>query len=71
MTENPSHIVKKSTLVKDRVGCARTSTYNLPHANQGPNDPPYTYGRKTALGPEGAGESKFLHKTYLRRIKLI
>jgi len=48
-SELASHIVKKRTIIKDRVGCVRTSTYNLPPAN-------HTYGMKTVDAPEGAGE---------------
>lgn len=49
--EHPSHVVKKRTIIKDRVGCVRTSTYHLP-----PDD--YTYGMKTEQGVEGVAERK-------------
>lgn len=50
--EHSLHIPKRSTLIKDRVGCVRSSVYDLPPTN-------YTYG-KPSYGPsnvsEGAGE---------------
>jgi len=48
MAELPSHIVKKRTIIKDRVGCVRTSTYDLP-ANG------HAYGMKYPAATEGAG----------------
>lgn len=49
--EHPAHLVKKCTIVKDRVGCVKTSTYNLPPSN-------HTYGMKTPDNTEGCGHSK-------------
>lgn len=49
--EHPSHVVKKRTIIKDRVGCVRTSTYHLPGDH-------HTYGRKTEQVNEGAAECK-------------
>jgi hypothetical protein len=51
VTEHVLHLPKKSTIIKDRVGCVRTSTYNLPVDG-------FTYGKKTEQLPEGAGESE-------------
>eukprot|EP01040_Poterioochromonas_malhamensis_P005155 gene5155-5523_t len=44
--EHPSHVVKKRTIIKDRVGCTRTTTYDLPNDN-------FVYGKKT----EDTGET--------------
>ena len=49
--EHPFHVIKKRTMVKDRVGCCRTSTYSLPSEG-------HTYGQKIPEQPEGAGDSK-------------
>lgn len=49
--EHPPHLPKKRTIIKDRVGCVRTSTYDLPPSG-------YTYGMKMAEGAEGCGDSK-------------
>jgi hypothetical protein len=49
--DHPSHVVKKRTIIKDRIGCARTSTYNLPPEG-------YAYGHKHEVQPEPAGDSK-------------
>mmetsp|Transcript_1439 Transcript_1439/g.2343 ORF Transcript_1439/g.2343 Transcript_1439/m.2343 type:complete len:239 (+) Transcript_1439:223-939(+) len=46
--EHPPHIPKKRTMMKDRVGCVRASTYNLPQEG-------HTYGAKTPEAAEGAG----------------
>ena len=46
----PVNLPKKRTLIKDRVGIPRTSTYNLPV------DPTHTYGLKKAAQPEGTSE---------------
>mmetsp|Transcript_12830 Transcript_12830/g.12910 ORF Transcript_12830/g.12910 Transcript_12830/m.12910 type:complete len:91 (-) Transcript_12830:394-666(-) len=42
-------IGKKRTMIKDRVGCVRTSSYNLP-----PGD--HVYGKQSNPDPENAGE---------------
>lgn len=46
----PVNLPKKRTLIKDRVGCCRVSTYNLP------NDPNHTYGLQNTREPVGTGE---------------
>jgi len=46
----PVNLPKKRTLIKDRVGVVRTSTYNLPA------DPSHTYGLKNRNAQEGTGE---------------
>mmetsp|Transcript_23286 Transcript_23286/g.22441 ORF Transcript_23286/g.22441 Transcript_23286/m.22441 type:complete len:234 (+) Transcript_23286:182-883(+) len=46
MTDDISQ--RKRTMIKDRVGCVRTSTYSLPTGN-------HTYGYKQPSDPEGAG----------------
>ena len=46
-----SHLHKRSTLVKTRVGCVKTSTYELP-------SPGHAYGYNKPADPEGVGESK-------------
>lgn len=51
MEDHPSHIPKRRTLVKSRVGCVKTSTYDLPQGE-------HTYGYSAPSDPEGAGESK-------------
>ena len=51
VAEHPSHVVKKRTMIKDRVGCCRTSTYALPTEG-------HTYGMKMPEQLEGAGNSK-------------
>lgn len=46
----PSYLVKKSTIMKDRVGCVKTSTYDLPAET-------FTYGMKaTDSSAEKAGD---------------
>ena len=40
---------KRRTMVKDRVGCVRTSTRNLPRGH-------FTYGMKYSPDAEGAGD---------------
>ena len=48
----PSYLVKKSTIIKDRIGCVRTSTYDLPAES-------FTYGAKgNDESAEKAGDSK-------------
>ncbi len=49
MTDDISQ--RKRTMIKDRVGCVRTSTYSLPTGN-------HTYGYKQPSDPEGAGACK-------------
>ena len=46
----PVNLPKKRTLIKDRVGCARTSTYNLP------SDPKFVFGMKARGESETTGE---------------
>mmetsp|Transcript_70596 Transcript_70596/g.147026 ORF Transcript_70596/g.147026 Transcript_70596/m.147026 type:complete len:223 (-) Transcript_70596:47-715(-) len=48
MAEHPNHIQKKRTMMKDRVGCVRASTYSLPVEG-------HAYGMKTPEVAEGAG----------------
>jgi len=45
----PSYITKKRTIIKPRVGCVRTTTYDLP------NDA-FTYGKANEVMDEGAGD---------------
>lgn len=45
------HLPKKRTIIKDRVGCVKTSTYDLPRDG-------FSFGRKSIEGVEGAGDSK-------------
>ena len=48
--EHPQlHVTKKRTMIKDRVGCPRTSTYNLPEG-------PHAFGYKAPTDPESAGD---------------
>jgi len=49
MEERIRQVPKKSTIVKSRVGCVKTTTYNLPGAD-------HTYGYSPAPDPEGAGD---------------
>lgn len=51
MAETPQHITKKSTIVKARVGCVKTSTYDLPHAN-------HVYGKPHEEDEVGVADSK-------------
>lgn len=51
--EHPSHVVKKRTIIKDRVGCTRTSTYDLPSDD-------FVYGKKTEEHGETVEASKCL-----------
>lgn len=44
-----SNVGKRRTMVKDRVGCVRTSTRNLPRGH-------FTYGMKYSPDNEGAGD---------------
>ena len=44
---------RKRTMIKNRVGCVRTSTYSLPQGN-------HVYGYKQPTDPEGAGACKLL-----------
>jgi hypothetical protein len=46
----PVNLPKKRTLIKDRVGCVRTSTYSLP------TDPNHVYGLKNRFQQEGTSE---------------
>lgn len=50
-----THLPKRSTLVRTRVGCVKTTTYDLP-------DPDHTYGYVKPEDPEGAGESKWIEE---------
>lgn len=46
----PSYLTKKRTIIKDRVGCVKTSVYDLPQES-------FTYGSKAyEEGAEGAGD---------------
>ena len=45
-----SGVPKKATLVKARVGCVKTSVYDLP------KDPQHTYGMKSVSGEEGVNK---------------
>jgi len=54
MTDHPSHVIKKRTMIKDRVGCCRTSTYNLPAEG-------HIFGMKSPEQLEGAGNSEYIH----------
>lgn len=51
MGDHPTHIQKKRTMMKDRVGCVRASTYNLPAEG-------HSYGMKTVQADEGVGTSE-------------
>lgn len=44
----PHHLPRKSTLVKSRVGCVKSSCYDLPE------NPQHTYGMKNQLNDEDA-----------------
>ena len=50
--EHKSHLAKRPTLVKSRIGCVKGSTRDLP-------PPDHTYGYSRPEDPEGAGESEF------------
>jgi hypothetical protein len=52
MNDDSRNISKRRTMVKDRVGCVRSSTRSLP-------EPSHTYGMKSPPDPEGAGEGLF------------
>ncbi len=45
MDESPSHLAKRSTLVKVRVGCVKMSTYDLPPVD-------HTYGHVKPMDAE-------------------
>lgn len=47
--EHPPHLAKKRTIIKDRVGCVRNTTYNLPPEG-------HCYGTKSGTNEEGAGD---------------
>ncbi len=47
--ERIRQVHKKATIIKPRVGCVKTSVYDLP-ANE------HTYGFSKVKDPEGAGE---------------
>mmetsp|Transcript_8174 Transcript_8174/g.12208 ORF Transcript_8174/g.12208 Transcript_8174/m.12208 type:complete len:215 (+) Transcript_8174:85-729(+) len=49
MTEHERKAPKRRTMVKDRVGCVKATTRNLPEG-------PFVYGMKSPPDPEGAGE---------------
>ena len=42
-------VPKRSTIIKPRVGCVKTTTYHLPEAN-------HVYGYRRPNDPEGAGD---------------
>lgn len=46
-------VIKRRPMVKDRVGCVRTTTRNLPEGG-------HVYGMKSPPDPEGAGEGLIL-----------
>lgn len=48
MSEIPAHLPKKVTMVKDRVGCVKSSTRSLPSAE-------HVYGMPLPKDPEGSG----------------
>ncbi|RYY88813.1 DUF4483 domain-containing protein [archaeon] len=52
---------KKRTIIKDRVGCVRTSTYSLPGDT-------HTYGKKTEMSAEGSAECKLCVLYYVNGI---
>jgi hypothetical protein len=49
-----NNVGKRRTMVKDRVGCVRTSTRNLPRGH-------FTYGMKYSPDAEGAGDGNYPH----------
>jgi hypothetical protein len=49
MNDDTRNISKRRTMIKDRVGCVRSTTRNLP-------EPSHTFGMKSPPDPEGAGE---------------
>lgn len=49
--EHPSHIVKKCTIMKTRIGCVKTSTYDLPGSS-------HSYGRPNEVGGVTVNDSK-------------
>lgn len=64
MQDHPSHLQKKRTMIKDRVGCVRSSPYSLPPEG-------HTYGIKMPENPEKAGDSKFCYLLYNFRYGLV
>lgn len=50
--DHKSHLVKRPTLVKTRVGCVKGTTRDLP-------PPDHTYGYSRPEDPEGAGDSEY------------
>lgn len=52
-SDHPTHVVKKRTIIKDRIGCTRTSTYDLPADD-------FTYGKKSEDTGETVEDSKFI-----------
>jgi hypothetical protein len=46
---HPAHIPKKRTMVKDRIGCPKTTTYDLPEGE-------FVFGKPRDPDPENAGE---------------
>jgi hypothetical protein len=51
MSDENRGVAKKRTMVKDRVGCVRSTTRSLPEQS-------HTYGMKSPPDPEGAGEGQ-------------
>jgi hypothetical protein len=51
LEERIRQVPKKCTIMKSRVGCVKTSAYNLPA-------PDHVYGYTPPPDPEGAGDSK-------------
>lgn len=60
----PSHLEKKRTIMKARIGCVRTAVCDLPGES-------FTYGMTNIKGAEGAGDGKcfvvnmFLDKSFI------
>lgn len=46
--ETQTHLQKKRTMIKDRVGCVRSSTFDLPTTS-------HVYGKERIKDAEGAG----------------
>ena len=49
ITLHHPHLIKKRTLIKDRIGCVRSSPYSL-------KEPEFVYGRPNVTTGEGVGE---------------
>jgi hypothetical protein len=64
MSDENRGLAKKRTMVKDRVGCVRSTTRSLP-------EPSHTYGMKSPPDPEGAGEGQILNHFSFHFLKYI